>query len=348
MNMPEVTAGLLLLLTLWFLNSQKYVLAGVCTLLGVLTREEVTFVLIILGLYYIYKQSRKESISMFIGGTVAMFIWSAWSYIKTDIWFFWIISRDSGSSWDAMFNDHTGSYFSVFMPFLSLLIAFPFIILLTPQTLRRNYKVESIAFVAYFVIIFTLQFRYFSYPDARYFATILPVCAVLLGFSVDRNRLANKRFQIASSILIIAALVSEFIFFYFKSFTYSKYRETATYIGAQKLTGNLLMDTPMIAHEASMHPSRIYSSDQVLVDKNAADVKIDSLGIRYVVAEDVSYSRVMFTWPQMALERRFEQGGKIFTKIYEFQPVERLSRPFGQLQLSIEKSRGPIAIWEIK
>ena len=240
MNMPEVVAGLVLLLAYWSLTENRFLLAVLFSFLGVLTPGRSNFCTNYNGRYYILNRNHRNYISLLIGGTAGLFLWSAWSYYNTGNWIFWLISRDSGLAWDS--NYQNGSrILSAVMPFISFLIAFPTLFLINVKSAWAHYRFLAICVLSYFTFIFFLQFRYFSYPDARYFVTILPLCSLALAFSYNKHWSSSHLKRALSTSLMITFLIGELIFFYFKSFTYTRFIKPAEYIRQEQIQGNFCL-----------------------------------------------------------------------------------------------------------
>ena len=82
MNMSEITALFLLVMALVVWSNQQYLWLIPIGFAGVLTRNEVTLLLAVLGVILLLKKHWKAAIYLFIGSVTGLGLWGWWKRSK--------------------------------------------------------------------------------------------------------------------------------------------------------------------------------------------------------------------------------------------------------------------------
>ena len=129
LNTQEMLCGTILLLVVFSYTNKQWFWLAPLAFIGVLTRNEMTPILSVFGLYLIYRKDWKSAGAMLIGGVTGLTLWGFWCYSNTGNFFWWITERSLGSSWNHVFQMQqdriAGNWYS---PILSILQVFPYLI----------------------------------------------------------------------------------------------------------------------------------------------------------------------------------------------------------------------------
>ena len=342
MNMPEITALLLLILAFFTWQQNQYLWLIPIGFAGVLTRNELTTLLGVLGLILLVKREWRQALCLFIGSAAGLGIWAWWNLIKRGELTWWIASRSRGSSWDRHFVMMQGNFVNHWYLHLAIFLTiFPVILVILGQfktfkqafsktpILKSGLTLGLISIVVFhWIFLLIMQTEYFTAPNGRYWLYSLPMAFALFGVVFHQISKEKQSTLIAwsHSVSLLVMLIMMFIF-YHQRMIYAYNQELGKHIGeAIPKDSNIWFDFPDILYFSEIDYSRAYSSDQIMPmeyryisDEDKVKFlthKFDSLNIGYIVASPVSYSIVLSLWPNMEDREPFEWGSWYFTPLF--------------------------------
>lgn len=345
-NTPEVLSGFLILLSMHLWQSKKWVWLIPVVFIGVLTRNEVTLLLALFGVYLLVKKDWKPAVYMLLGAVGGLLVWGAWCYSQTGEFFWWISERSLGSTWNHLFQLQKGRELGKwYLPILSIIQAFPllFIIAIAPSFFKKVFeentqKVKTIlvpvALVLVFdwIFIFIMQFRFYSYPEPKYFIITLPLACVILGCLYGTvSKEFFEKLSLKTVVFSIVILVLQTPVFYFLPFKDDPSRTVGLHLKESlEEEGNVWFDQTIAWYYSEIDFERIHSSYTIASRferyeegfEEKLRVKLDELDIRYVMSEPSSFTYVFNIWPEMMDGEVFEWKGLVFTPIYRYQKPE--------------------------
>jgi len=366
MNMPEILASLVLILMVYAWQVQKYLWLAPIALIGVLTRNEVTLVMMIFGVILLCQSNWKAAVYLASGSILGLVIWGVWCHNITGEFFWWISERIGGSTWVNTFQrskgDEVGGWY---YPILSIFIAFPFIMVMIIK-LKSVYKllVNSkdpnwlpsallCLLITHWVFIFSLQYEVIGYPDPKYYVVTLPIAIIFFFIWLHQN---TTSLRMLSAII---AFTSVFLLAHIMPFKYMHFSELSSYKISDYLKetppgeGNIWMDFTVSWYHSEISPTRIYSSKQLVPKSNKSkddfvsevQQNILSNDIRYVMAAPASFSQVLSLFPEMKLHEDFTWGKLRFQFLYEFVPDEAMDKMNWIQRSAVDNSRA--SFWKV-
>ena len=364
MNIPAIFGGLLLLVVVLEVMDGKWYWVAILTMIGVLTRYEITYILIMVGIFTIGTRNWEKSAALLIGACIGLSLWSYWSYINTGNYLFWLTEKSNGLSWDAFFQTVIREdKRTLFDPFLSIIQALPILlIVLIPSWMDPPYKVRKLAnlkrFLPLFLILFQLlflaigQYFYFSAANPRYFVIVIPL-GVYAVFSLIRDPWFNLTYvSITSYCVGFIVLIGQFAAFYYQGQTWEKFSKTGEFINNLESTDNFWIDEPAIIYHASLPLPQVFSSDQIIRDgynkKEVVRNKLITANIAYIVSFEASYSKTLWIWPEMHENDEFLWEGVKFTPVYRFSVDKAEAENMHESLVKYAQSRfGPVTVWKV-
>ncbi|MEQ9426891.1 MAG: hypothetical protein RJQ09_20880 [Cyclobacteriaceae bacterium] len=339
MHMPETLCALLLLLMVVVWDSEKYWWLLPIAFLGVLTRNEVTFSMIVFGVILLLQKNWRAAAPLAIGGSVGLVIWGWWCYNITGDFFWWITERGIGSVWTNEFRSKYSSAQSVLYPAISVLITFPFILIIfykLKQISLQFLKQSKQFFVAVFVLfgtswlaIFILQFKFLGYPDPKYYLITLPLTVIAFAIIVYKTMrpIKTMRISLIISLMLLGAHIPVFKAMHLSGINifqvgyYLKNHPLAT-------ERNIWNDFTTAWYYSDIDPNRIYSSLQLapkLIREDAnyqAQVEQNMIDhdIRYLVAAPASFTFVNDIFHGLSTREPFVWRSFRFDPVYIFNP----------------------------
>lgn len=364
MNIPAIFAGLLLLVVVLQVMGGKWYWVALLTMIGVLTRYEITYLLMVVGLYTLWVRDWKNSAALLVGALVGLSMWSFWSHINTGNILYWISAKSDGLSWDAFFQTvMKGDDRTIFDPFLSIIQVLPILLVLViPRWIDQSYKTWNrcnlFRFLPLTLVLFQLvflsfgQYFYFSGANPRYFIILIPI-GVYAVFSLIRDDFFKKKYVTVISIAFgLLLLIGQFGSFYYIGETWEKFAKTGEFIKNLESTNNYWIDEPAIIYHSTIPLTQIYSSDQLVQDewnkKDEIRDNIISKGIQYIISFDASYSKTLWIWPEM------QENDEFVWEKMKFEPVYRYSTEYQEvnnihesLMEYVQSKFGPVTVWKV-
>ena len=342
MNMPEILSSLILVLMLYVWEKQKYQWLLLIAFVGVLTRSEVTFVMMVFGVILLLKKQWNPAFYLALGSVIGLLIWGYWCYSITGEFFWWINERIVGSTWVNFYQrSHGYGKGAWYHPFVTIFISFPFIVLMIAKsgTLYRFIKKEwhhgswfSLALAGllfiHWIFLFTLQYRVIGYPDPKYYVVTLPIAIILLFIWLHHWNTYNRALN---SILIftIIFLIGHLVPFYYMNYSDFNATKVAGYLKANPPgEGNIWMDFTSTWYQSGISAERIYSSKQITPRERTSE-NFESIiennmilnDIRYIMAAPASFTYVLNVFPQMDKSDDFTWRGFRIHQLYKFDPL---------------------------
>ncbi len=343
LNMPEMLASIILILMLYAWQLEKPVWLVVIAFFGVLTRNEVTLVMMVFGFILLILKDWKSASTLAFGAIMSLCLWGLWCYQITGEFFWWIKERSILSIWTNTFQKSQGNPTGVwYFPLISILVAFPFVLFflfgaksfyryLTQSVKQHNHfeLTVIILLLVHWIFIFSLQFGVIGYPDPKYYIVTLPLAVIVLFIWSHSSVGFSKK-------LLNWVLGFAFIFmlghipaFYYMHYTGLNSYRTADYIKENLPDqGNIWMDFTNTWYRSDISPERIYSSMQLVPKEERlnddfmekVEKKILEKEIKYIMAAPASFTYVLDVFPQMKSDEIFIWRGLHFKQLYRYDP----------------------------
>jgi hypothetical protein len=346
-NMPEVMAGLLLLLILFAARrGHAGRLAGLA-FIGTLTRYELILLLAIVGLWLLWRRQWRALLGVMMGSTLALVLWSAWSWqIAGEALVWWRRSR-AATAWDARYWYEAGMRLSDLKTLgQAMLAAFPPLVVVGPvvavsvalRSWRRRIPPEGwllIALAGGHWLATGLGFAVGHLPlaDPRYLLVSLPALAGGGAIAVGAIPCSKVRLTLTAcyAVFLVVALTRQLPTFPDKAYVLAPEKLAGEYLGAvAPVKAGLWVDAPVAIYYSGLGPERFLSSDRLLPDEarwldttpDIALAEMVAYNVSFVLWEDAPYSFVKNVWPQMTDGQTFEQGGYRFEPVFRFEGWE--------------------------
>ena len=375
MNMPEITAMLILILALYTWSIGKSAWLILLGFAGVLTRNELTLLLGVFGAILLIRQQWKPAMYLFIGSVIGLGLWVWWNFAQRGELFWWIRSRSSGSSWDRHFVIMQGAYSNdmnihliiflsvipvIIIPLLFATEYFPRIKRIPVWKVKELFALDVIV-VFHWVFLLLMSTEYFTAPNGRYWLYSLPLACSVFGIWTFYAKDRYRNWIIVFSNLILVATTAFMFFLLNKNHKiYAFHQDMGEYIGTQlPQEANIWLDFPDILYFSGIDPARAYSSDQLMPikDRNTAEEerleyfteRFEKNNIRYLIASPVSYSIIHFLWPQMEERQPFTWGHYHFTPIFsKFSTVDqKVKKPYASWMRYFGGVNKKAVLWRI-
>lgn len=356
MNMSECLCGLLLISAVLSIQRKLYLLLFLSIFVGVLTRNEMTYLFSLLLIWLAYKRSWKEVFIISAGMSIGLTLWAIWCWHKTGYPLWWIATRVYGSTRDAAFNGSGEGTRPIWIVITSLLQAFPLVLIMLfykNKPLHNNSSTMGILKVLAFghwISVFVLQFKFFSHPDPHYFVISLPIAVTLFGIGFS-NRHKVLRIGVLTSLVALLALIPTF---YFLPYTNIHAKKMGMYIKDNDLnTHSFLNDFPVAYYHSGIDVKKNFSTDQALgfdrgeINKAGVASFIKNNSITYVIAQDVAFSNALSIWPEMKEKMTFEWQGLTFSPVYTFDANFPVNNFIDEMVLLASQNRSTSTLWKI-
>ena len=360
MNMPEVMAGVLLLVSLMAAQRGKAGLLAVLAFVGTLTRHELTLLLALAGLWLGWRRQWRAMLSLAVGSALGLVLWSAWSYTVTGEALAWWRQYTLATAKDASFWIEAGVRSANLARMgQALARAFPVLPVVAPVFVvgtlshgwRRRFPAEGwllIAVAAAHWLVLALGFAAGHLPtaDPRYVLISLPaaVGAGVLVVAAVSGRWARTLLAGLCGVLLLTSMLRQLPSFRDMAYVLAPERAAGEFLGeAAPGGGGLWVDAPVTVYFSGLRPDRFHSTDRLLMAdgrevEKASSISLDAIAARdieYVLWDNVPYSDVQYIWPQMRDGQPFDEDG------YHFVPVFRYSG------WELEYGARPTAVWQI-
>jgi hypothetical protein len=359
-NMPEVMAGVLLLLCLLAARRNHAIWLALLAFTGTLTRHELTLLFVAIGLWLLWRQRWSAALGLAAGTVLGLGVWSLWSWHVTGDGLAWWSQYREATAWDARFWAEAGVRLADAQTLLEAARhAFPPLIpvglvligvLVIPQW-RKRVPVEGwllLVLVGFHWLVLGSGFATGHLPSAnpRYVLVSLPLLAGAASVTVSAISSKALRALVTGicAVLLLWSLSRELPGFRDMAYVLAPERAAGEYLGAVAAhEGGFWVDAPVSIYFSGLDPERFHSSDGLLPhtlrapgsDADRALKAILEHNIRFVLWEDVSYTYVQRIWPQMADGRSFEQNGVGFSPVFQYSGWE------------LDYGARPTILWEI-
>lgn len=353
MNMSECLCGLFMISSVYAIQKGFTSLLFFLVFFGVLIRNEMSFLYLILLGGLIAKRHFKLCLVVVSAAISSLCLWASWCYFKTGDPFWWISTRIYGSTKDAAFNGAGATSRPIWIIFSSLIQAFPLALVLIiyrkHQKTAKSWMLKTIVY-GHWILLFLMQFKFFSHPDAHYFIITLPLASALFGIVLYHHKKAIKTG-------LVVAICSFFILlptFYFLPYTNIHAQKIGEYISDRGLSNHVFLnDFPVAYYYAKIDIENNFSTDQALaferheVNHDLVHSFILEKNISYVVAQEVSFSNTFRIWPQMQKNSLFKWKGMTFTPVHTFEGIYPDQDVINKFRTIAASNRGAATLWRI-
>jgi hypothetical protein len=359
-NMPEVLAGVLLLLCLLAARRNHAARLTLLAFASTLTRHELTLLLFAVGLWLLWRQRWSAALGLAAGAVLGLGVWSLWSWHVTGDALAWWSQYREATAWDARFWAEAGVRLADAQTLLEAARrAFPPLIpvglvltgvLVIPKW-RKRVPVEGwllLLLVGFHWLVLGSGFVAGHLPSAnpRYVLVSLPLLtgAAFVTVSAIFSRALRMLFIGICAVLLLWSLPHELPGFRDMAYVLAPERAAGQFLGAAAAqVGDFWVDAPVSIYSSGLDPKRFHSSDRLLPQAlrepgSDADRALEAIlehDIRFVLWEDVSYTYVQRIWPQMADGQPFEQNGVRFSPVFQYSGWE------------LDYGARPTILWEI-
>ncbi|MCP4541222.1 MAG: hypothetical protein GY832_29165 [Chloroflexi bacterium] len=362
-NMPEVLAGVLLVLILLAARRPHTGWLMGLAFVGALTRHELTLLLALVAFWLGWRRQWHAMLGVVVGAAIGLGLWSIWSWYVTGEPLAWLTRYRAATAWDAHFWTEAGVRLANLATLgKTVLGAFPPAGMIGPVVVasalhrrwRRRMPVEGwllMALVGSHWLVLGLGFvtRHLPTANPRYVLVSLPalVGAGVIAIAAVPHRRTRVALAGLHAVFLILALGHQLPTFPDKAYVIAPEKAVGEYLGTvAPVEGNFWVDAPTTIYYSQLQPERFFSSDRLLPDENearsvnnaprAALNAIAAHNIRFVMWEDVPYTFVQHVWPQMANGQAFEQDN------YRFEPVFRYTG------WELDYGARPTILWQVE
>ena len=371
-NTPEILAGLILSLVVYVALFKKSFWLLPLVFIGVLTKNELTMLLVMFGGLLVLHGNWRPSLFMVAGGLLGLGVWMWWCYNQTGYPFFWLTERAAGSRWDHLFQVAKGSY-SYDLGKYSHYIerTFPFIVVIpviiwlcwdkVKSTLRqKRTRLVILVVWSHWIFIFFMAFYFFPTLSIRYFLFTLPLAISMLFIWLhELHGIKKKGLYLAVIIILLAAIFRQYPNAHFRRYSYAPPREVGKFIEQMSpVEGNFWIDFPVAIYYSGLPLDSFYSGKQIFVNSDPDQQWTTNLynqlkekRINYIMSAPVSYSRVLNIWPQMKTREPFEWMGIWFEPVFRYDPSEHLIEEewwWDARRNNITKRQSNATLWKLK
>lgn len=266
-NMPEIFCAFLLFTIVWVWQKKRDALLIPLGFMVVLSRNETTLLAAAAGVLMLYYKAWRPAFLLGLGALSGLGLWMYWCFDQTGDMFFWLKEHMAGSARDADFNR---SARSIWPAILTFLIIFPFSFLIFKVQNKTFLKIWSISQYRFALVISSIhvffimitQFKYYSYPDPRYYLLTLPFMFVSLMalIGVDRKNL------LFISIISLINIVGHAFLFQVKGVEFEQRFEAGYYLREfekYKAGSMFWIDSPEVWYMSGLSSRSLISSSQI-------------------------------------------------------------------------------------
>jgi hypothetical protein len=342
-NMPEVMAGVLLLLTLIAARRGLAVWIAVLAFAGTLTRHELTLLMVPVGLWLVWRREWRAASGLALGSMLGLGVWSAWSYQVIGDPLHWWNHYRTLTAWDAQFWAESGTRLAdaqtlweaarrAFPPLLVVALVALAALIFRPW--RRQVPLAGwllLALVLLHWLALSLGFvaGNLPSPDPRYVLVSLPLVAgagVILIAALPQKWL-RRAVSVVYALFLVFSLFRHLPDFRDMAYILAPERGAGEFLGrVAPEEGNFWVDAPVAIYFSQVDPARFRSSEQLLPEPVREQDDVDCVAleaittqdIRFVLWEDVPYTYVQRVFPQMAYGSRLEQNGLRFEPVFQY------------------------------
>ncbi|GAB5409804.1 MAG: hypothetical protein BalsKO_21690 [Balneolaceae bacterium] len=341
-NVAEMVGALLLLG--WFIGLVKknYWVALICAALGALTREEITFLIGVSFVPFLYSKNYKEIIYSVFGLILGLGIWSWWSYLNTGNLLSWLLNRFQSTTTSTAFYADEENFLIEYLltPFSSLLQIFPLILFFIwykkpgfEKTFDNKKWVNLLGYIvlAHWVFIFIAQFKIIAYPDPRLFVLTLPM-AIIWFFSLLKQGYFRKFVSQRIIIVLIGVSLIQLVIPYYRQYSLQPRKEVGRWIQENVKDDQIIWSDQAVAIVESKRDPNFYISTDKLLPLSIRGTQeqdewissqIEERNIEYITSYKAPFDHTQQLWPQIETLQPFEWQGITFFPVFSYTPYKR-------------------------
>lgn len=375
LNMPEnlsllTITGIIVLLLKDQLLKKEFLLIVMLSGISAITRHEATAFLGILSLVLFINRSKREALSIVIGVTIGITVFSMWNLISSGDPLFWLTSKFTASRAGAQsIINNLGMWPRAQQSLLAILLILPTapLILFKLNDYQKNHKENKnegsvlLSTILFLGIFFLASLIFFHGADPKYLLLAAFPCSLL---TIRMLEMCSKRMTVFVVSFIILLIPVYMIVFNFRSYDIEFERNIGRAISENDTldrNSKLWSDFPTVLYYSGWNPKNVLSTELVL--KNTGqDPKIDpgyliENKIKYLVVSDASHSRVVEFFPFLKTtskkNKKIEVEGVDFVLVHEeiassFSGFNFDENIFDQLEKYVLSTNRLISVWEIK
>lgn len=375
LNMPENLSLLTITVIIVLLikeNSSKrdIILIGVLSCVSAITRHEATAFLGLLSLVLFINRSKKEALSIIIGITVGLTLFSIWNEVSIGDPLFWLRSKFTASRSGAQSIINTlGLWPRAQQSLLAIFFIIPTVPLILLKLkdfkeIRLENKNEIsilLSTILFLVLFFIASLMFFHGADPKYLLLISFPSSLLTIRTLEQ---CSKRIRVFVVSFIILLVPVYMIVFNFRAYDIEFERNIGRTISENanlNRNSKLWCDFPTALHYSDWDPKNVVGTELMLKGKGRGS-KIDTGDlienkIKYLVVSDASHSRVMEFFPFLKtageINNTIEVDSVEFVLVYKevassYSGFSFDENIFDQLKDFVLSRNRTISLWEIK
>ncbi len=364
MNMAEVLGALVVLGWFYGLHKQIPWVILITTFLAVLTRTELIYLVGITIIYLFVIGERKRAFWSAIGAGTGLILWFAYSWWATGNPLGWMLIRIGSTTSSTEFYTEDANLIIRYglLPLFALLQAFPlivFFIWLKKTAITFNeYSIQTLIgffLLNHFIFFLLAQTTIISYPEARFFAIVLPIATIwfvwLMAHGYFRAFVDQRKV-----IVFLGFCLLQLIIPYYRQYSLQPRKEIGYW-----MKDNLREDTKIWSDlavpivESEIDPKAFISSFYLLDetpyqegDAQRIARALISNEVEYVASYPEIFDYSTFLIPDLREFEPFEWQGITFVPVYKYEPYSmQKSSVHDYLRYRFEESTQPASIWRI-
>ena len=340
-SMPEMLGALLLLGWFYGLYKSNIWLIVICSALGALTREEITFLIGVSVLPLFYFKNYK-AVGYSIGGLVlGLGIWSWWAYLNFGNPLSWLLNRFESTTSSTAFYAETGNFWVEYLltPLSSLVQVFP-LLLLFLWIKRPDSKSDSesnqwmfltgFLVLVHWIFIFVAQFKIIAYPDPRMFILTVPFAIIWFFNLVKRGYFKDFVSRKVIFIFLVISLI-QLVVPYYRQYSLQPRKEVGEWIKENVQGDDLIWSDLAVSIVESERDPNFYISSDKLIPKEIKQTEIEedyiadaivSKEINYITSYKAPFDYTQTLWPEIQDQQPFEWKGITFVPVFSYAPFQ--------------------------
>ncbi len=340
-SMPEMLGALLLLGWFYGLYKNNLWLVVLCSALGALTREEITFLIGISTLLLFYFKNYKAVGYSISGLILGLGIWSLWAYLNSGNPLSWLLNRFQSTTSSTAFYADTGNFWVEYLltPSSSLVQVFPMLLLFfwirrpksKPGSDSNNWiSLAGFLVLVHWIFIFLAQFKIIAYPDPRMFILTVPF-AIIWFFHLLRRGYFKEFINKKVIFIFLTFSLIQLVVPYYRQYSLQPRKEAGEWIKENVQGDDLIWsDLAVSIVESERNPSRFISSDK-LIPKSIRNTEseedfiadaIESKEISYITSYKAPFDYTQTLWPEIKDQQPFEWNGITFVPVFSYSSFE--------------------------
>ena len=366
-SQAEMLGGGLLLLWLVSLYKEKFWLSALFAALAALTRYELTFLIGLCMLPFLYFRNYKPILYSVGGLVLGLGIWSWWAWLNSGNPINWLLMRIQSTTHSSGYYAEDANLFfdNIFIPVTTVLQAFPLVVFFIWWKKPEDHKPIKDRFwffmmgyitLAHWLFFFLAQFKIMAYPDPRFFILSLPI-TVIWFFGMWQRGYFRPFVQRRIVFLFLIFSLLQLIVPYFRQYSLQPRKEVGTWI-KENVEGEEVIwsDLAVSIVESDRDPKSFISSDKLLpkpVRQTGQQTewilnKIDTLNVEYITSYKVPFDYTQTLWPEISELQPFEWEGVTFVPVFYYEPYRyREATIHNYLRQQFEAPLETASIWKI-